>query len=251
MKKILIIFVALMLPVTASALIAVGVDVGNQSVNAIEGMVVLPAGITPSDIRIGHSAILVWVAKPVFDEKTHAISFAGFSPGGFSGRQTIFEIEISDDSAIISAGGSLQAYKNDGIGTSFEIAYGFAPAVPEEDREAPEPFVITRSASPDLFGGRDFIAFDTQDKNTGIDRFEYSSAWWGSPSSGSWREIESPIALSTSDLFKKMYVRAVDKAGNARTVSTVGPYRAFTLIFGLIMLLCIAQGVRRFFSSAS
>lgn len=235
------------LPLWLEAAIRVEVKAGRETINAIEGALVLPAGTAVERITTGNSAVLIWITPPAWDPENRTVSFAGFSPGGFSGTQPLFTLEVSSG-AVTASGGRLFGYRNDGEGTQVVLEYGFSPETTEEDVAPPEPFRPIISSSPDLFGGERFLSFTTQDKGTGVIRYEYASSFLFPPAADAWREVESPFELSSSsDLFKRIRIRAVDGAGNVRVSSVAGSYHYATLGFGIIIILCVLRFLRRSF----
>lgn len=253
MKKFLyVLTILLALPLFASAAtFIVEGDVGRETVNAIEGTLELPTGVSVEKIYTGDSAVLIWITKPVFDLESGTITFAGMTPGGFSGKRPMFTIETKGDSLAGFSSQTGSAYKNDGEGSPATIRFSLAESELNEDLEGPEPFVLNISSSPDIFESRKFLSFVAQDKNSGIERYEFAATWALPPSDSDWFVAESPYALSTSHNFKRLHIRAIDNEGNERTVSTGGAYWFLTLAFGLIIIVCLAHCVRRFFSSRS
>ena len=139
----------------------------------------------------------------------------------------------------------MSALKNDGAGTAVSVKFRLKPSEIAEDSVSPEPFIPIVSSSPDIFEGRRFLSFATQDKGTGIERYDYASTWLLPPGDGDWREAVSPMALYQKMFFQKIYIRAIDKSGNDRTVSTVGPYHYATLLISIIILACLFLYLRR------
>jgi len=246
MKTFLVIITLRAFPFFLQASTVVEVRAGREMINAIEGILVLPPSLVVERIITGNSAVLMWIQPPYWNPEDHTISFAGFSPGGFSRTVPLFTIEHSSGS-VTYAGGRLFGYRNDGEGTKIVLEYAFAPDVPEEDLAPPEPFQPIISSSPDLFEGRYFVSFSTQDKGTGVDHYEYASSWILPPSKGAWQEVESPLELHNANLFKKVYIRALDGAGNVRVSSITSPYRYATWAFGIIIMVWVFFFVRRSF----
>jgi len=90
----LILILSLLLPITAhAAMFAVEVDTGRETINAVEGKIILPEGVIPENIYTGRSAILIWLTMPKFDAETNSITFAGLTPGGFRGKHPLFELD--------------------------------------------------------------------------------------------------------------------------------------------------------------
>ncbi len=86
-----------------------------------------------------------------------------------------------------------------------------------------------------VFDGQYFIIFDAQDKQTGIDHYEVLESEPGAESAGEsgrsdlirrfikgktpqWKVAQSPYLLEDQKLQSEVHVKAVDKAGNERTV---------------------------------
>jgi hypothetical protein len=252
MKKFLpIFFLLFLLPFSLrAASTLVSVEAGRERINAVEGILVLPPNVKVGRITLGGSRVLLWVKSPEWNEADHTISFAGLSPGGFSGTAPLFTVETLSGE-VVQTGGRLFGYRNDGDGTELVLEYKLSTAILQEDQEPPEPFEVTISSSPDIFDGQDFISFATQDKGSGVARYEYASSWLFPPSDDEWQRGESPLKLSTKMLFQKIYVRAIDFENNAQTASVSGSYRYATIIFSIIIMLCVLLFLRRSFHSSS
>ncbi len=102
----------------------------------------------------------------------------------------------------------------------------------DEDDIAAEPFTIELLGGQNIFEGKYFIVFLAQDKQTGIDHYEVLEIRPEQEESGSknifsylftgkepqWKTAQSPHLLEDQSLQSNIYVKAVDKAGNERTV---------------------------------
>ena len=122
-------------------------------------------------------------------------------------------------------------YLNDGRGTRADVKvsdYNFktregsgedlaGPA----DALPPQPFYIALGRNSEVFSGKWFVAFVTEDKESGIDHFEVQEAK-GEPTSNAWQKAQSPYELKDQSLSSYIYVKAVDKKGNS-TVSKYPP----------------------------
>jgi hypothetical protein len=249
MKKLTLIIFLCALPLTTHASqVAVEVRAGAENINAVEGTLVLPADVSVKRVNTAGSVVLLWVTEPTLNPHEHTISFAGLVPGGFTGTQTLLTLDLASGGAS-SLRGTLSGYRNDGKGTRIDLTYGFAQAsLPPDDHEWPEPFVPTIARSPDLFEGRAFVSFLTQDKASGIDHYEYASTWLLSPREDAWQRATSPMMLSRADLFKTIRIRAYDAAGYYREEVVHGPYQYVSYGIGIILLLCALLFARRSFS---
>jgi hypothetical protein len=129
------------------------------------------------------------------------------------------------------------AYENDGFGTKAVLAmYGASidvsktPSTELRDpwRDAvitdtipPEKFSISVQKDDVAFNGDFFVAFNTTDKQTGIDHYEImeepssqiAAFDWGR-ADAPWKEARSPYILKDQSLNSIIRVKAIDKAGN-------------------------------------
>ena len=236
----------------AHAAVMVEVDTGTKTINAIEGVLVLPLGASVGEIHTGNSAILIWIAKPAFNRESSTITFSGFTPGGFRGKYPVFSLNgVGLEEVRGASFSNVRGYLNDGSGTEVNVTLRLVPAETLVDDAPPEPFAPIISSSPDLFEGRDFISFATQDKGTGVGRYEYASTWLLNPNNEDWQVTEAPRVLTAIEKFKRLHIRAVDYAENVQRVSTVGPYRHALILIGTIMIVCVLLFLRRSFHSPS
>lgn len=248
MKKLIFtIFFCFLVPTFGYATdFVVEVDTGGETVNAIEGLVFIPENLMIDNVYTGNSSILFWIVSPKYSKES-GITFAGFTPGGFKGVQSLFSFsgEFSNKELASILPDKIVALRNDGLGTTVPVKVRIARSEIKEDMSPPEPFEIIVSSSPDVFSNRYFLSFATQDKGTGVRRYEYSSVWLV-PLWNTWHEAELPLMLTREMLFKRVYVRALDGAGNYRTQSVAGPYRYATIVISTIILLCVLYLSRRF-----
>lgn len=226
---------------------------GRESINALEGKIVIPSGVTIDEVSTGNSTILIWVKPPSYDAQSGTISFSGITPGGFSGDRSVLEISgnFSPNDLQAFTFESIQAFKSDGSGDKISVAMILKEKILKEDSDPPEPFTPVLSSSNDLLEGKRFVSFATQDKGRGVKSYEYASTWLFAPNEEGWRETQSPLLLSGSQLFKKIHIRALDAEENARVASISAPYRYATIIFGIIIILCALLYLRRSFRSYS
>lgn len=241
MKTLLIATLLLLPSVGIAATIDVNIDTLGQSVNAIEGKIVIPSWLSVKDIYTGNSEIVFWVQSPVYDDASHSVSFAGLTPGGFLGKGTLFSITgdfAAGDEALLKSSGVI-ALKNDGLGTKVPVKISFLSANPAQDIFSPEPFPITVSKSESLFEGKTFASFSATDKGLGLDHYDVAEKLIGSPQESDWHTEASPYEIKDSSLLKNVFVRAVDKAGNSRIESVALPHRHIAL--GILAIIFIAS----------
>lgn len=211
---------------------------GGESINAIEGSISFSSGISLVDIRLQNSIVPLWVSSPEKKEEG-LISFAGILPGGYNGSGALFSLVFSASqkgTAYISFGKNTAVYQNDGQGTAVKLslpalsfAIGASEGDPniaslEKDVFPPEPFTpLVSSGEP--FGMKGVVlVFTTQDKNSGVARYDISRSYRRNAKDSSlvWRSTQSPYEFVAGDSTRYLYVRAVDRTGNER-VAMVPP----------------------------
>lgn len=240
----------LFIPILTEAYtVEISVDTDKESVNAIEGVIVLPRAALVGDISLGDSAVLMWIKSPVVENGR--VRFAGITPGGFTGKYPLFYISTDtaqvDMSQIIFE--SVSAVRSDGSGQVVPVRLSVSYRDLPVDTEMPEPFTPAISSSEDILNGEKFVVFAAQDNGTGVKYYETASTWVMSPNEDEWSREISPKVLSKTELFKKIHIKAVDDAGNYRVVTIHGPYWYATLAFGLIMFVCVLLFLNRSFFS--
>lgn len=259
------------------------------------------------DFLDGESLINLWLEKPDEDALRQAnaigkLEFSGGIPGGYCGRipgdpgqsnllvRIIFSIPgmiISDeekDYLEINFSKQSTVLLNDGLGTAdqlllkgaiFELLNsgsqrdGAWKNQIRDDKIQPEPFIIELRRDPDIFNGQYYIIFNTNDKQSGIDRYEVLEIKTGEKvgvareltwqeklfkkevTAPNWKIAEMPYVLEDQSLSSTIKVRAIDKAGNERYVEYVPPeeLRAvpeknnnvfyLLLAFGFVLVLVI------------
>jgi len=209
-KTLVVIF--LLLPASVFAATAVvEVDTGKEDINALEGTLVLPENMHIEEIQTGNSAILIWVSPPKQVEST--ITFAGITPGGFTGTSPVFAVSGNFNTQDLEQVRfeSVNALKNDGSGMSVRVEMSLSPVEMRADTEPPEDFTPVITSDPNVYDGKYFLIFATQDKRAGIDHYEVREG-----RRGWFREVESPYLLKNQRLDTYVYVKAVDNAGNER-----------------------------------
>ncbi len=244
MMKKLLITILFALPMFVSAThVLVEVDTLGESINAIEGSVFVESGDV-GDILIGGSSVLIWVESPTFDSETGVIRFSGITPGGFSGKRELFVIEGGVLPSEISFG-KIIALRNDGEGTEVPTSLKAMSVEVSEDFIAPESFDLYISSSPDIFAGKKFVSFATQDKGSGVARYEVAETLVFRPSNNEWQEAQSPYEIGDKLLIKKVYVKAVDMEGNYVVSSKALPNRVYVLSILAIIVLAVCTLLSR------
>lgn len=253
-------------------LLQVFLNVKEGNVNAIDGRVVFPLNLLEvKEIRDGNSAVNFWIEKPNWQQETSdkrqgKIAFSGLTPGGFS-RQKEFLFSVvfrakQDGTGTIQADG-LKMLRNDGVGSeirttvspfSFSISKEQNPLSskirPVDDTDPPEDFLPSVVSDQGLFDGKYFVVFATQDKKSGIDRYEIQETRYKRPATKEWIVAGSPYVLKDQKLRSYIYVKAVDKAGNERLVvlppSRRAPwYEDYSILVIMITIIIVGLYFRK------
>lgn len=269
MKKYLFILMfVLVLPMTVSAVtlhlldasstvrvgdtfaVAVDLDTGSDSINAIDGVLNFSPTLALQTIRLTGSLVPLWVTQPKATSNT-TIAFAGVLPGGYQGAGAIspdgsimgnvFTLILKaqqEGTAHISFDSQTSVYRNDGNGTpaslvtkSLDIKIVPAEGTPTtvlvpKDTTAPESFT-PRVVSGSSFGSAgDVLVFATEDKDSGVSEYDIARSIWGNAPQVtlSWEPVSSPYQLTSSDESEYVYIRAVDAFGNSK-VAIVAPQK--------------------------
>lgn len=263
MKRILFFLITVLLPLPAFAAeiyfgthtkeaginqyVEVGVflNTEGESINAMEGTLSFPASLlAPREIRSGNSIISFWIEQP-FLERDGEFRFSGAIPGGYTGNSgylfsAIFQTK-SEGEVVLDVSGA-RTLLNDGEGTvasfhSSPIALTIGSelkgpeVLPVYDIDAPESFVPHIAQDPNLFDGKWFLVFSTQDKGSGVDHYEireqrrwkifaFEFGIWPAK----WVKAQSPYVLGDQRLHSFLYVKAIDHKQNER-IAVLEPQR--------------------------
>lgn len=235
-------------------LVRVLLNTEGESINAIEGKIGFPADLLEvKEIRDGNSIINFWVERPSLSK--FYIPYSGIIPGGYMDKEglifsVVFRAKKEGIGAIQTEG--LLVLLNDGKGTEakmetpnleFRILKSesqipdFKFQIPP-DTDMPESFEPKIASDPNVFDGKYFLVFATQDKISGIANYKIREGRWG------WFSIaESPYLLKHQSLDKKIFVKAIDKSDNERIVvlppQKLLPWYENYWIIGIIILSII------------
>lgn len=206
-----------------------------KQINTIEATIIFPTDILEvKDFSQGSSILSLWIKKPVFSNKSGAISFSGGIPHGYQGDgllgKIVFEVKgkIVKNEAEILFVSKPRILLNDGFGTEDDVtAKGSTISISTEiagtqknewlqrvsdDKAPPEPFEIKIGKNQSIFDGKYFIVFNAVDNQTGVDFYEVKEGEKG------WEKTNSPHVLENQTLGREIQVRAIDKSGNVRTM---------------------------------
>lgn len=231
-----------------------------ESINAVEGEILFDSKLLEvQEIRDGNSSINFWIEKPK-EIAPGKVSFSGMTPGGLKGiTNPLFNI------VFVSKGvgqtqltpHSIIALQNDGKGTSVEMDIEDVAVLIREgdnntyveyihDTTSPEDFNPIIARDPALFDNQYFVTFATQDKDSGIARYEIREFKFKLFSAFSfWKEAESPYVLKNQNLDRFIEIKAVDNNKNVRVAEILPqnkiPLWQYMIYFSL--LLCAFASV--------
>lgn len=250
-------------------------NTGNDNINAIAGTIIFPRKLVElKEIKDGNSIINLWVEKPKV-VSGNEIHFSGITPGGYTGKSGLLLTLIfqarQEGSGLIELH-NLTALRNDGKGTKVNINVSnlqftisglpavSQPPVSNRDTEPPELFKPVIARNPIMFGGKYFLVFATQDKDSGIDHYEICESKKECVVAGipllckSKKECavaESPYLLRNQKLDEEIIVKAVDKSGNERIVTLPAKnpivwYKNYGIWSIIILVIVVAYLIWKF-----
>jgi hypothetical protein len=212
--------------------------------NAFSGTLSYTNNLEPIALSDGNSIINMWITHPVISTGA-PITFAGITPGGFSGSGgTLFSV-LFRAKAIGKANislGDIEVLRNDGVGgrelvrseqlvlsIGSKSSGGYTEPI---DRTPPESFTAYLGNDSQLFDGRNYLVFTTVDKSSGVDRYVVAESRLPSflfsifPLLWTTARV-SPYVIVDQNLTSTLYVKAFDRSGNER-LSVFPPQHLFT-----------------------
>lgn len=172
---------------------AVYLETDAAVLNAVEGRITLPSGVSVDGIDTTGSAITLWVDRPYHVLSDETVAFMGGTPGGFATNASLllFTMRVSTRDPGTYALGPVDAvvYANDGAGTQESVAGESKKVALGSARErGGYAFLSTPSAplyaevgnDPSLFDGLFYIALLGGDSGEGIAYYEVKEGWFSS-----------------------------------------------------------------------
>ena len=231
-----------------------------RRINALGGVVRFPTELAAAqNVRTGDSIVNFWVDGPRLDGD--AVIFAGIIPNGFAGEEgklfsAVFE-GASAGEAVLSFE-NLEAFLNDGQGTAMPVSGApLTLAVTLQPQGAavsaladtipPQSFELSVACAQEVYEGKCFVVFATQDKESGVDHYEIRERRLHGLGVlkigvGKWYRAQSPQLLRDQQLKSRVEVRAIDAAGNKRAVF-IEPMRALAWYEDIGAWLLITLGI--------
>lgn len=271
---------------TVTLAVRVNVD-EDECINTVDATIEYGDIVRAVDVSRGDSILSIWVEAPIINEDERTITFAGGIPNGYCGRipgdprltnvvaelvfrapgfsvgrtdENVAEVTFADTTRVLLNDGSGNEARLTTHGTSLTLLDGPGSSITDEwtervgdDDRPPEPFSIELVQQDGVFSGKYFIAFNTTDKQSGLDHYEVieesleesSLFTWGGVNAP-WVETESPYVLTDQELGSVIRVKAVDKAGNERIVTLVpdeslqkGTLSPWILLTGALLIIFV------------
>ncbi len=237
----------------------------DELVSAVDMGITIPEAFEYQSVSDGSSLVSFWVDQPTYASASRVVSFSGIVPGGYAGqRGKLVDIRLRTPRAgaatiALTSRSAVFLHGPDGtrdVVSAAPLAITVVSGVPatnptESDTEPPEPFLPTVSSDPSLFNGQPFVMFATQDKGSGIDRYEIQERSIDMVVDGAWRAVESPALLDDASRQSYIFVRAIDRAGNIRII-VIAPEREGSflwviagLLFGALMIALLISVYNR------
>ena len=242
-------------------LVEVLLDSESEMINALDGKLIFPDDILEiKEIHDGNSNINFWIQSPKSKQKGEIV-FSGITPGGITGNKLlIFSVifrQLNNKDGKISVN-DIKILKNDGEGTEAKVKI-IDLKLPiqsdmsidlnkEKDIVPPEDFEPSILFDKEFSDNKKLLVFATQDKDSGIDHYEIRNGYFDE-----YTIAESPFELKTAN--KKIYIKALDKAGNERVVEFYPEGRFMWYvrngIIAIILVVIVLFGIKKVWSKFS
>ncbi len=229
-------------------------------INALEGVVSVPANGEVFDISDAGSPVQFWIEHPHLSDAKDKITFSGIIPGGFSGEAVLFHIHTKADPVkFVIDKNATRMLLNDGAGTADVVKVGKEAPLPAQfvlvksgdDKIAPSQFTPEKAILPTESGERESLVFNAHDNESGVVRYEIAySPVPLDPNDPAlvWESVSNPAPLLLEQSNKFIYVKAIDHAGNVR-IAEVPPSERMSgllmhniiLFFGILIIVCASM----------
>lgn len=204
------------------------INTDGKEINVIDGTIKILGEYEIKNLNTAGSVFSLWPTKPVYSQQK--ISFIGGTPSGVTGSKLkVFSIAIQplNSQEINFSSENISVFLNDGAGTrvvlekinkNIEVLASNGESkngldrIISEDKIVPEDFEIIIGKEKNLFDGKYFASFYTVDNQSGINRYEVLEEGYD------WIVSENTYVLRSQNINGEISVRAIDNAGNVRTV---------------------------------
>lgn len=218
-------------------LVEIRLDSEDEPINVVQAaMSFSPEALEVISIKKTGSILRFWPDEPAFSNTLGIASFTGGLPNpGFrdssglinvitfkAGRLGNTELSFNKTSQVLLNNGLGQKVSLDLKSTLLEVLAppeGYKPksVTPIADTTAPDAFTPIISQTDLAFDGKYFVIFETQDLESGISHYEAQELkddkW------GEWKVAVSPYVLENQEGKVRVFIKALDNAGN-ETIGT-------------------------------
>jgi len=231
---------------------------GSESLNAVDGSIAIPDGLSISSVSLGASALALWIKTPVYVIRDKSIVFTGGTPKGLPSGADLELFTFTGSGTLpgtypLTSKG-ITAYKNDGKGTlvpttlassTVRIGGTTSGTVPATAKDTVAPAFVDASIGrdPALFGGKYFVSFIATDTGGGVDHYEIQEGWLKP-----FVRASQIYVLADQTLSSTITIVAYDKAGNTArtTIPATHPRVPFWFYgIGVLSLLILSTVVWR------
>ncbi len=219
----------------------------DTDINTAEGKIIFSTStLKLKEIQDGNSIISFWVERPRIENGE--VLFSGIIPGGYmSDKGYMFSLVFEalapgmgdvlvSDLKILANDGEGSLVKADTAKASFKILKRVdEPQITLEkiqDSIPPEVFTPKVVRDPNLFGGKYFLVFATQDKGSGVDHYEVCEK-----KLDTCVVAESPYLLKNQALDTEILVKAVDRNANEITITISASKMSIWFKSGIIVII--------------
>lgn len=236
------------IPAQGTKSISVSLDTAGTKINAIEGDILVFGDADIVDIRDGASFVSLWTETLSFEG--NSAHFSGIIPGGFTGKGEVLSLVLRgmEEGEVTVSLSNVSLFLDDGMGTEEEIETERAvlpvsfdiQSETDADTIPPAPFSVGLiNVATDPTVPVYALVFATDDKQTGIDRYEVQEVARGDEiSEENWQRAESPYVIQDQTRTSEYVVRAYDNAGNVRE-EVYKPERSRGMIGGVLALVAL------------
>lgn len=244
--------------------VSLGLDTNSEKINVVAGELIYDESkLELISFSNANSIVPLWVENPKLTN-IGKVSFSGVVPGGFSGVGKVISLvfkslkPIDDASKYVSVK-NLEILRNDGSGQpvvskQVKPSKNHLSLLRQEmliDNIAPELFQPILSRKDVLFGGESYLIFNTTDKGSGVEKYFVAESKKKIDikkireldQEMNWNLAESPYRLRDQELKSYLYVKVVDRAGNALVVEYDQAKKIYQLWWFWIIIIVIALGV--------
>lgn len=248
-------------------LVTVLVDTEGVKINGISGSVVYNhEELELVEVWSGDSIVPLWIENPRPTPGVEGLlSFAGVIPGGYNGNNgTVFSLVMrtlsTSGESVLNLGNIILTKHSEtgeripgrGENLTLEISpfSGALAQTTRHDTIPPEPFDPIVARGQDLFEGKHFVVFNTEDYQSGIAYYEIletseqlSPEVLDSPAL-SWQPATSPAEIKDQSLGSYIYIRAHDNVGNTQLAILppqnrqipARPWSVIHILFGVLVV---------------